>query len=905
MAKKTPATTSEPSDSGRILDRLIEDDMRESYLTYAMSVIVSRALPDVRDGLKPSQRRILVAMNDLNLGPASKHRKCAKIAGDTSGNYHPHGESVIYPTLVRMAQDFNTRYPLVNGQGNFGTVDGDPPAAMRYTEARMTRATTDLMSDIDKDTVNYVENYDNTRTEPQVLPSRFPNLLCNGSNGIAVGMATSMAPHNVNEVCDGITALIKNPEIAVDKLIKHIPAPDFPTGGILCGRKGAIEAYKTGRGIVTVRGRVDIEAIKGNKHEIIITEIPYQVNKTTLIERIAHMVRDGKISGISDIQDYSSRKGMRIVVEVKRDEDPRIVLNNLYKHTPLQQNFSIINIALVNQRPETLNLKQILEAYRDHRIEVIRRRTLFLLEKAEKRQHVLEGLVMALGELDLVIKLIRGSKDADEARAALMKKVKAEVKIDKKGEALKVSVGKGNFLTEAQASAILEMRLQRLTGLERAKLDKEYIAISAEIDDLRDILAREERVLDIILEDLGEVKKRYGDKRRTEIEAAIEDFDVEDLIPDEDVVVTLSQEGYIKRVMLDAYRAQKRGGQGARGGKTKEGDAIEHFFIASTHDYLLVFTSLGKLFWLKVYDIPEFSKQAKGRALINLLNISKHERVSACIQVREFEEGKNILFCTSGGKVKKTTLPAYSNVTRKGIRAIKLNDGDRLIGVAMTNGDDEVVIATKKGLSIRFNETDARPMGRVSAGVKGITLRQDDEVVDMAIVNRNASLLTVCARGYGKRTNYAEYRVQKRGGKGLINIKASARNGEVVAAKSIFDGDELMMMTKSGTVMRMTVDGESVRAIGRATQGVRLMRVGEGDEIASVIKIMNEDEEFSKSEDAHADDVVAALEDGGLKELEKRKSNRAKTVGKKNKEMAEKHKDDDDKPAKSPKKKKK
>jgi DNA gyrase subunit A len=882
MAKKPATPENDPTPQPapeRILPRLIEDDMRESYLTYAMSVIVARALPDVRDGLKPSQRRVLIAMNDLNLGPASKFRKCAKITGDTSGNYHPHGESVVYPTLVRMAQHFNMRALLVDGQGNFGTVDGDPPAAQRYTEARLTRAAVDLLEDLDRDTVDFVDNYDGTRQEPTVLPSKFPNLLVNGASGIAVGMATSMPPNNVNEVCDGIIALIKKPDISIDDLMKHIPGPDFPTGGIIHGRKGLTDAYRSGRGIITVRGKVEIEQGKNGKQEIVISEIPYQVNKTTLIEKIADLVKEDKIGGISDIQDYSSRKGMRIVVEVKRDEDARIILNNLYQHTQLQSSFSIINIALVKGRPETLNVKQLMELYRDHRKEVIRRRSVFLLAKAEKRGHILEGLIKALGELDLVIELIRKSPDSDAARIALMAKVQAAVTVDKSGEAVKVKAKAGDFLSREQADAILEMRLARLTGLERQKLDTEYLEVIREIADLKDILAREERVLAIIVEDLHNIKKRHGDERRTQIEADVGDFNVEDLIADEEMVVTISHDGYIKRVPLDQYRAQGRGGRGASGATTKEGDFVEHFFVASTHDYLLVFTTLGKLFWLKVYDIPEFSKTAKGRALVNLLSISTVERVAACIQVREFEEGRSLMFSTSSGLVKKTALTAYSNVTKKGIRAVRLNEGDRLIDVVVTREGDEVVLATKLGMSIRFRESDARRMGRVSAGVRGIALREKDEVVDIAVVNRNGTLLTVCANGFGKRTSFDEYREQHRGGKGLINIRATERNGHVVGAKSIFDGDELMLITKGGTVIRTPINQETMRAIGRATQGVRLMRVGDDDEIMSVVKIMNEETELERSEARAAEETLNALKQGGLDKLEEtRASQRRRPV---------------------------
>ncbi|MEZ5991146.1 MAG: DNA gyrase subunit A [Planctomycetota bacterium] len=887
MAKKD-AHTPTPASDGRIEPLNIADEMRESYLTYAMSVIVSRALPDVRDGLKPSQRRVLVAMNDLNLGPASKHRKCAKICGDTSGNYHPHGESVVYPTLVRMGQDFATRYTLVDPQGNFGTIDGDPPAAMRYTEARMTRAATDMLEDIDKDTVDFVDNFEGTRKEPTVLPGRFPNLLCNGTGGIAVGMATSMAPHNVNEICDAITHLVDNPECTVDDLMKHVTGPDFPTGGVICGRKPIVEAYRNGRSILTVRGRVEIEPGDHGKSNLIITEIPYQVNKSTLIDRIASLVRAGSITGVHDIRDYS-KKDIRLVVEVKRGDDPNIVLNQLYKHTQLQQSFSVINIAIVEGRPHTLNLKQLCEHYRDHRKEVILRRTRWLLNKARARQHIVIGLLLALTKLDEIIKLIRSSKDVPEAREKLMA-LKFAKKVTTEGG--QVILDNETF-TRAQADAILAMTLSKLTGLEREKLEEEYKALVAEIADLMDILAREERVLAIIKDDLADIKKRHGDKRRTEIQAAgLDDFDITDLIPDEQMVVTISAEGYIKRVPLDSYRRQNRGGQGSVGGKAKEGDYVEHFFIASTHDYLLVFTSLGKLHWLKVYDIPEFSKTAKGRALVNLLSISNVEKVSACIKVRAFDTGQNLLFVTQNGQIKKTELGAYSNVTKKGIRAIKLNEGDRLIDVMLTRGSDEVVIATQKGYAIRFNETDCRNMGRVAAGVRGISLRKADQVVDAAVVNRNAGLLTVTEKGYGKRTSYDEYRLQSRGGKGIINLKVSDKTGEVVAAKSVFVGDEIMMMTRGGVVLRTGITKNSMREIGRATQGVRLMKVSSDDEITSVVKIMSESEAFDKADqeekDSHADNVVETLMKEGLEgHAKKIGGDKAKKKGKKKKADSE------------------
>jgi DNA gyrase subunit A len=879
MAKKTAPTTPPPND-GQIENLNIADEMRESYLTYAMSVIVSRALPDVRDGLKPSQRRVLVAMNDLNLGPASKFRKCAKICGDTSGNYHPHGEGVVYPTLVRMGQDFATRYLLVQPQGNFGTIDGDPPAAMRYTEARMARAATDMLEDLDKDTVDFVDNFEGTRKEPTVLPGKFPNLLCNGTGGIAVGMATSMPPHNVSEVCDAITALVDDPEISIDDLMKHITGPDFPTGGVICGKKPIMDAYRTGRGIVTVRGRAEIE-MDGGKPQIVITEIPYQVNKTSLIERVAALVKAGTISGINDIKDYS-KKDIRLVVEVKRGDDPNIVLNLLYKHTQLQTSFSIINIAIVDGRPQTLDLKQLCEAYRDHRKNVILRRTRWLLNKARARQHIVIGLLLALTRLDEIIKLIRQSGDVPEAREKLMA-LKFPKKVVTEGGQ---EILDNQTFTRAQADAILAMTLSRLTGLEREKLEDEYKALAEEIKDLMDILAREERVMQIIKDDLADIKKRHGDKRRTEIQlAGLDDFNIEDLIPDEQMVVTISAEGYIKRVPLDSYRRQHRGGTGSTGSKSKEGDFVEHFFIASTHDYLLVFTSLGKLHWLKVYDIPEFSKQAKGRALVNLLSISNVEKVSACIQVRDFTTGQNLVFATQQGLIKKTELEAYKNVTKKGIRAIKLNEGDRLIDVMLTNGEDEVVFATRKGYAIRFYETDCRKMGRVAAGVRGINLRKGDEVVDAAVVNRKASLLTVTSKGYGKRTKYDEYRITKRGGKGITNLKVTDKNGEVIAAKSVYVGDEIMMMTRKGVVLRTEISEKSMREIGRATQGVRLMKVGAGDEITSVVKIMSETEAFEQAEqvdaEKHAENVVDTLLKDGLEGHAKKVHGDKKTPGKK------------------------
>jgi DNA gyrase subunit A len=702
-----------------------------------------------------------------------------------------------------------------------------------------------------------------------------------------------MPPHNVNEVCDAIVSLIDNPEVTVDDLMKHVKGPDFPTGGIIHGRKAIADAYRTGRGILTVRGKLEIDEVEHGKTHITITEIPYQVNKTALIERIAQLVRDGAITGVNDIKDYS-KKDIRVVVEVKRGDDPNIVLNQLYKHTQLQTSFSVINIAIVEGKPQTLDLKQLCEAYRDHRKDVILRRTRWLLNKARARQHIVIGLVAALDIIDQIIKLIRGSASVDEAREKLMA-LKLKHNWPKKiAEQLELSP----TFTRAQADAILAMTLSKLTGLEREKLNEEFNKLLEEIADLRDILAREARVLAMIKADLEDIKKRHGDERRTEILAGgVEDFDITDLIPDEQMVVTLSAEGYIKRVPLESYRRQHRGGTGSVGSRAKEGDFVEHFFIASTHDYLLVFTSLGKLHWLKVYDIPEFSKQAKGRALVNLLSISTVEKVSACIKVREFDSGQNLMFVTQGGTVKKTELGAYSNITKKGIRAIKLNEGDRLIDVMLTRGNDEIVLVTRNGYSIRFYETDARNMGRVAAGVRGINLRKDDAVVGAAVLNKRASFLSVCSKGYGKRSSFEDYRIQSRGGKGIINYKINDKTGHVVAGKSVFEGDEVMLITRQGVVLRTAVTEGSLREIGRATQGVRMMRVEDGDEVSSVVKIMTEAEAFAKAEQAveeekkdedlaHADDVVKTLEEGGLDGHAKKVHGADKPKGKKKKKKS-------------------
>ncbi|MFQ5655343.1 MAG: DNA gyrase subunit A, partial [Planctomycetota bacterium] len=719
----------------RIETLSIEEEMKGSYLTYAMSVIIQRAIPDVRDGLKPSQRRILVAMNDLNLGPRSKQRKCAKIAGDTSGNYHPHGESVIYPTLVRMAQPFNTRYPLIDGQGNFGSVDGDPPAAMRYTEARMTASTVEMLEDIDKNTVDFTRNYDETRDEPTVLPSRFPNLLVNGGSGIAVGMATNFAPHNLREVCVAILAILDDPQCPFHALMENVPGPDFPTGGIICGRRGIVSAYKTGRGVITLRARVHTETSRGGKTLIAVTEIPYQVSKAKLATDIANGVKEGRLTGIADVRDESDRKGIRLVIELKRGENKDVVLNQLFKHTPMQTSFGIQSIALVNGRPRTLSLRQMLLAYRDHRTEVIRRRARFLLEKAEHKAHVLRGYLIALDNIDRVIELIRASHTTEDARAALM----------------------GEFaLSRIQADAILQMRLQRLTGLERQKIEEDLEKTVEEIEYHRSVVTDDNLLMEIIREDIHEIMEKFGDDRRTEIADAVEEIDIVDLIPQEQVVVTISRHGYIKRTPLSVYRSQGRGGKGITGGSTREGDFIKDLYVAGTHDTILLFTNRGKVYWLKVYEIPDLGRTSKGRAIVNLIPLGRTERVLASIEVREFDE-RMVVFATRKGIVKKTALSAYSRPKRTGIIAINIDDEDELIGVTLSRGDEDLILSTARGMAIRFSEEDVRPMGRNSRGVKGITLEGEDKIVGMAVVNAGGSLLTVCEKGFGKRTRFTEY----------------------------------------------------------------------------------------------------------------------------------------------------
>jgi DNA gyrase subunit A len=827
----------------RIRETNIEEELRSSYLRYAMSVIVDRALPDVRDGLKPSQRRILVAMNDLGLGPRAKSRKCAKIAGDTSGNYHPHGESVIYPTLVRMAQSFNMRTPLVIGQGNFGNVDGDPPAAMRYTEAKMSGPAMELLADLEKETVDFRPNYDETRLEPTVLPGLLPNLLVNGASGIAVAMASSIPPHNLGEVCDAITALLRKPDITVDALMKFVPGPDFPTGGRICGRGAIRDAYTTGRGILEVRAKCHVESGRRGLQQVVVDELPFQVNRKTLTEKIAQLAKDDKISGIADIVDESA-DDTRLCIVVKRGEDPEIVLNQLYKYTQLRESFSVIAIALVDGKPELLDLKRMLEQYVRHRKDVITRRTRHLLAKAEEREHIVVGLLKAIDVIDKVIALIRKSKDVASARDGLVEQF---------------------AFTVLQAEAILRMQLQRLTGLERKALEAEHADLLAKIAEYRAILGDERLVLQIIEEDMAELKSKYADPRRTEISDAVGEFDLKDLVQAENVAVTLSHEGYIKRTALDTYRKQQRGGKGIIGGDAKEGDFMEHLLIANTHDWMLCFTDRGRVYKDQVLNLPDLGRYAKGRAIVNFLEIGGGERVQALLPVRDLEDTeRSILFATRKGYVKRTSLSQFQHIRRGGIIALGLEEGDAVVGVTLVRENQQCVLVTAKGMAIRFvvDAGSVRTMGREAFGVIGIRLEKADRVVDMALVDDTATLLTVCENGYGKRTSFEEYLrggdPQGRGGSGLKNLSPDLieRNGDVIGAKPVTDADDVICITEKGQTIRLNVSG--VRVIGRSTGGVRLMELADDDRIVSVARVPHE-------EDASGDGQAPLPLEGGTK----------------------------------------
>ncbi len=794
----------------RLIQIAIEDEMRSSYLDYAMSVIVGRALPDVRDGLKPVHRRILHGMNEMGLVHNRAYRKSAKIVGEIMGNYHPHGDAAIYDTLVRMAQEFSMRYALVDGQGNFGSVDDDPPAAMRYTEARLSKLAEEMLADIDKETVDFEPNYDESRTEPLVLPAKVPNLLINGAGGIAVGYATNIPTQNLAEVIDGLTMLLESPDATVAQLMKAIPGPDFPTAGYLYGTQGIKDAYTTGRGLLTLRAKARIETDERTERDrIIVTELPYQVNKARLIERIAELIQERKVEGISDLRDESDRDGIRIVIEVKRGDIPLVVLNNLYKHTQLQTTFGVIMLALVHNRPEVLNLKQILEAFLEHRREVVVRRTAYELRKAEERAHILEGLKIALDHLDAVIALIRRAASPDEARGGLMREFR---------------------LTEIQANAILDMKLQRLTRLERDKLIEEYQETLKRMEFLRSVLGSPAMVKTIIKDELLAIKEEYKDERRTQIIPEEAEINVEDLIAEEEVVVTISHSGYVKRNAVSLYRAQRRGGKGKIGMGVKEEDFVETLFTASTHDYLLFFTDAGKVYWLKVHEIPEAGRAAKGKALVNLLALAGNEKVTATVPVREFRDDRFVVMATRQGVIKKTELSAFNNPRSGGIIAMTLDQGDKLIGVEITDGEREILLGSRQGIVIRFKEDELRPMGRTAHGVRGITLEEDNEVIGMETITPDATtaILTITEGGYGKRTPVIEYRVQGRGGKGIISVKTTERNGLAVGFLQVRDDDEIMIMTAKGKILRCRVD--DIREIGRNTQGVRLLEMEERDD---------------------------------------------------------------------------
>ncbi len=824
-----------------ILDVDIEDKMRESYLEYSMSVIISRALPDVRDGLKPVQRRVLLAMNDLGLQPGRPYRKSAKITGDTTGNYHPHGTMAVYDTLVRMAQDFSLRYPLVDGQGNFGSVDGDAPAAERYTEARLTRIATELMLDLDKETVDFVPNYDGSREMPGVLPAAIPNLLINGADGIAVGMATKIPPHNLGEICDGMVALLDDPDLPEAELLRHVKGPDFPTGGIVQGVQGIRDYVATGRGRVVVRALTDIEVEDKGRAKIIVTELPYQVNKAALIEKIASLVRSGVIEGISDLRDESDREGMRIVVVLKKDAFPQVVLNKLFNHTQMQSTFGVINLALVDNRPKVMSLKETMQEFLYFREEVVVRRTRYELRKAEERAHVLEGYRIALDHIDEIVQLIRESDSPDTARGELMERF---------------------GLSEIQAQAILDLRLARLTGLERRKIEEEYRDLIERIAELRAILDSRALVLGIIRDELQEVRERYADPRRTRIVEAEGEIALEDLIADEEMVVTISNQGYAKRIPLATYRQQGRGGKGITGMGTKEDDFIDNLFVASTHQYVLILTEKGICHWLKVHELPQGSRASRGRPIVNLIQISAEDRVHAVVPVREFRDDLFLAMATNLGVIKRTPLVDFSRPRAAGIRAISLGEGEHLVSVRITNGESDLVMASTAGLAIRFHETDARSMGRSAHGVRGIALGPGEQVVGMVVAHEDEDLLSVTENGYGKRTPTADYRVQRRGGRGLITIKGTERNGPLVAVRSVSIDEDIMVITRFGIIIRTAVDG--ISEMGRNTQGVRIISLNEGDTVAGVATIASgEDEDLPEDGGDGSADAGEGGDDAG------------------------------------------
>jgi DNA gyrase subunit A len=817
----------------KVVPVTLEEEMKSSYIDYAMSVIVARALPDVRDGLKPVHRRVLYGMHELGLAYNRPYKKSARIVGEVLGKYHPHGDSAVYDSMVRMVQDFSLRYPLVNGQGNFGSVDGDSPAAMRYTEARLARIAEEMLRDLDKNTVDFGANFDESLQEPLVMPSYLPNLLVNGASGIAVGMATNIPPHNLTEVVDGLIALLDNPKLKSEDLMKFVKAPDFPTGGIIYGYEGVRDAYITGRGRVVIRAKANVETLKNDRENIIITEIPYQVNKATLIEKIADLVREGKITEISNIRDESDRDGMRVVIELKRDAQPAVVLNQLFKHTQMQVTFGVIMLALVNGAPKVLTLQETMMHFLDHRMEVLVRRTKYELDAAEKRAHILEGFIIALDNIDAVIETIKKSKDVETAKNNLMKKFK---------------------LSEIQAKAILDMRLQRLTGLERKKIEDEYKETIKLIERLRGILESEKKRKQIIKEELIAVKERYGDERRTEIIADYKEFSLEDIIAEEDVVVTISHQGFIKRFPVSGYRRQGRGGKGVTGAGTREDDFIEHMFVASTHQYILFFTDRGRCYWLKVHEIPEGGRTTKGRSIVNLLEKDKDDNITAFVAVKEFRDDQYLVMVTEKGTVKKTVLSAYGNVRRGGINAINLVSGDRLIEVKMTDGNSDLVIGTKNGFAIRFNEKNVRDMGRTATGVRGVRLGKGDNVVGLLVIKRQGvSILVVTEKGYGKRSDINDYRVTNRGGKGVITVKTTEKVGKMISMMEVTDKDELVIISTKGMVIRQNV--KDIRVMGRNTQGVRVIRLNEGDSIADIARVISEEEDLNGNGNGNANDT--------------------------------------------------